>query len=139
MTDKQEVIINNINLDDVKKLLYTGQRTAITTATFEKIIELLEEKTAECEELKKEKQDYCLNCDVAERMRKVVHAATGGRLSYANYTIDAIEQAYHDQLEIDVEYRTKGLKEENTKLQHKLQIATEALKAIQNNCKNVDV
>lgn len=52
MTDKQEVIINNINLDDVKKLLYTGQRTAITTATFEKIIELLEEKTAECEELK---------------------------------------------------------------------------------------
>ena len=68
MTDKQEVIINNINLDDVKKLLYTGQRTAITTATFEKIIELLEEKTAECEELKKEKQDYCLNCDVAERI-----------------------------------------------------------------------
>lgn len=58
MTDKQEVIINNINLDDVKKLLYTGQRTAITTATFEKIIELLEEKTAECEELKKQLVRY---------------------------------------------------------------------------------
>ena len=76
----------------------------------------LQRKTAECEKLKEEKQDYCFNCDVAERMRKVVHAATGGRLSYANYTVDAIEQAYHDQLEIDVEYRTKILKEENAKL-----------------------
>ena len=37
-------------------------------------------------------------------------------------------EAYHDQLEIDVEYRTKILKEENTELQHKLQIATDALK-----------
>lgn len=90
----------------------------------------LQRKAAECEKLKEEKQDYCFNCDVAERMRKVVHAATGGRLSYANYTVDAIEQAYHDQLEIDVEYRTKILKEENTKLQHKLRIATEALKRI---------
>lgn len=76
----------------------------------------LQRKAAECEKLKEEKQDYCFNCDVAERMRKVVHAATGGRLSYANYTVDAIEQAYHDQLEIDVEYRTKILKEENAKL-----------------------
>lgn len=41
-------------------------------------------------------------------------------------------EAYHDQLEIDVEYRTKILKEENTELQHKLQIATEALDIIAN-------
>lgn len=82
----------------------------------DELSELLKRKTAECEKLKEEKQDYCFNCDVAERMRKVVHAATGGRLSYANYTVDAIEQAYHDQLEIDVEYRTKILKEENAKL-----------------------
>lgn len=52
MTDKKSIMIDNINLDDVKNLLYTGQRTAITTATFEKIIERLEEKTAECEDLK---------------------------------------------------------------------------------------
>lgn len=37
------------NLEDVKFLLSTGQRMAITTRTFEKIIDLLEEKTAECE------------------------------------------------------------------------------------------
>ena len=50
---KRPLVIDDINLEDVKHLLYTGQKMAITTATFEKIIELLEEKTAECEELKK--------------------------------------------------------------------------------------
>ena len=45
-------------------------------------------------------------------MRKVTYAATGGRLSYANYTVEAIEQAYNDQLRIDVEYRTKELEEQ---------------------------
>ena len=66
----------------------------------------------ENEKLQKEKENYCFDCDVAERMRKVTYAATGGRLSYANYTVEAIEQAYNDQLRIDVEYRTKELEEE---------------------------
>ena len=57
-------------------------------------------------------KNYCADCDVAERMRKVTYAATGGRLSYANYTVEAIEQAYNDQLRIDVEYRTKELEEQ---------------------------
>lgn len=38
---------------------------------------------------------------------------TGGRLSYSTYTLEGCEQAYHDQLEIDVERATKELKEEN--------------------------
>lgn len=54
MSDNQ-IIINGTNLNDIKELLYTGQRVAITTSTFEKIIELLEEKTQECAELKKYK------------------------------------------------------------------------------------
>lgn len=45
--------IDDINLDDVKYLLYTGQRISITTATFDKILERLEELTQECENLKK--------------------------------------------------------------------------------------
>lgn len=46
------LVIDDINLDDVKYLLYSGQRMSITTATFEKIIERLEELTQECRILK---------------------------------------------------------------------------------------
>lgn len=74
--------------------------------------EQLDKLAEENEKLEKEKEDYCFDCDVAERMRKVTYAATGGRLSYANYTVEAIEQAYNDQLRIDVEYRTKELEEQ---------------------------
>lgn len=125
------VDVSEYTLKEIEyKLSHTTKNKIIESCL--EIVKQLQRKTAECEELKEEKQDYCLNCDVAERMRKVVHAATGGRLSYANYTVDAIEQAYHDQLEIDVEYRTKILKEENTNLQHKLRIVTEALKDVIN-------
>lgn len=72
----------------------------------------LKRKEEECEELKEEKENYCFTCDVAERMRKVTYAATGGRLSYANYTVEAIEQAYQDQLNYQVEQETKELTEE---------------------------
>lgn len=48
-----KIVINGTTLNDIKKLLYTGQRAAITTSSFERIIELLEEKTQECKNLKK--------------------------------------------------------------------------------------
>ena len=51
---QEQIIIDGIILNDVKKLLFTGQRNSITTSTFEKIIDFLEEKTQECEELKKQ-------------------------------------------------------------------------------------
>ena len=76
-------------------------------------VKCLEQK---CEDLMNRLDTYCYDCDVAERMRKVTYAATGGRLSYANYTVEAIEQAYNDQLRIDVEYRTKELEEELSQL-----------------------
>lgn len=81
----------------------------------------LQEKEQECEELKEKMEKYCYDCDVAERMRKVIYAATGGRLSYANYTVEAIEQAYNDQLCIDVEYRTKKIEEELNQLKAELE------------------
>ena len=53
MTDKQ-IIIDGLNLKYIKELLYNGQRSAITTNIFEAIIEELEHKEQECEELKKQ-------------------------------------------------------------------------------------
>ena len=38
--------------------------------------------------------------ELCERMATVTYRATGGRLSYSNYTLDAIEQAFNDQLDI---------------------------------------
>lgn len=52
MTEKKPLIINGVYLEDVKDLLRTGHKMSITTATFEKIIDCLEEKFQECEELK---------------------------------------------------------------------------------------
>lgn len=92
-----------------------GYHLISETALIKKIREqneYIKTKEQECEELEKKIENYCFDCDVAERMRKVTYAATGGRLSYANYTVEAIEQAYNDQLRIDVEYRTKELEEE---------------------------
>ena len=53
MTDKQ-IIIDGFNLEYIKKLLYNGQRSAITTNIFEAIIEELERKEQECEQLRGE-------------------------------------------------------------------------------------
>lgn len=61
-------------------------------------------KTQECEELK-------------DKMADVIYAATGGRLSYSDYTLDAIEQAFNDQLEILSDQKVEEeLKELNQKL-----------------------
>ena len=40
------------------------------------------------------------NNELCKRMAEVTYRVTGGRLSYPNYTLDAIEQAFYDQLEI---------------------------------------
>ncbi len=58
-------IKEGINLDDVKFLLSTGQRMAITTRTFEKIIDLLEEKTAECEEREQDAENWAYKAGLA--------------------------------------------------------------------------
>lgn len=60
----------------------------------------------ENEELKEE------NKEINSRMAEVTYRATGGRLSYSNYTLDAIEDAYYDAVRIEVEQRTEELEEE---------------------------
>lgn len=95
----------------------------------------LTRKTQECEDLKEQLENFCFDCDVAERMRKVVYAVTGGRLSYANYTVEAIEQAYNDQLLIDVENRTKELEEQLKQAEQKL----EKIRQVAESCMKGDV
>lgn len=63
----------------------------------------LEQKEKECEELH-------------ERTANIIHCLTGGRLSYSTYTLEGCEDAYADQLRIDVERATKELQEENGEL-----------------------
>ncbi len=89
--------------------------------------EIVNKLEAEVEQLRKQLENFCFDCDVAERMRKVTYAATGGRLSYANYTVEAIEQAYNDQLRIDVEYRTKELEEQLDQLKAENETQQKAL------------
>jgi cell division protein FtsB len=55
---------------------------------------LIDQLKKENEELKAE------NEEVNDRMADVIYRATGGRLSYSNYTLDTIEQAFNDQLDI---------------------------------------
>lgn len=74
----------------------------------------LKHKEQECEELH-------------SRTASIIYSLTGGRLSYSTYTLEGCEQAYHDQLEIDVERATKELEE---KLQAKEQECEELRRSI---------
>lgn len=83
----------------------------------------LARKTQECNELKIENEE--LNNRIAE----VTYRATGGRLSYSNYTLDAIEQAFNDQLEIlsdqKVEEEIKELNQKLYLVQNEVHVKTE--------------
>lgn len=69
----------------------------------EELKEQLQAKEQECEELH-------------NRTASIIHRLTGGRLSYSTYTLEGCEDAYTDQLRIDVERATKELSEENEQL-----------------------
>ena len=73
-------------------------------------------------QLQKLKQE---NEEMHERLRTIIYNATGGRLSYSTYTVEAVEQAFYDQLEIETEQRTKELEEENEWLKEEINIARE--------------
>ena len=69
----------------------------------EELKEKLQAKEQECEELH-------------NRTASIIYRLTGGRLSYSTYTLEDCEDAYTDQLRIDVERATKELSEENGEL-----------------------
>ena len=71
----------------------------------------IEKLKAENEELKKE------NEEINSRMSDVIYRATGGRLCYSTYTLDAIEHAFQDQLEILSDRKTEELEKEYEELE----------------------
>ena len=95
---------------------YTGVYTGIFPNMSPREIEL----EARVKELKEE------NEELNNRMAEVTYRATGGRLSYSNYTLDAIEQAFNDQLEI---LSDKKVEEETKELKQKLYLAQNEIRS----------
>lgn len=72
-------------------------------------------------------ENFCEPCNIAENMRKMVYLVSNGMMSYANYTYEAMANAYSEQLKELVEAETKELQElcdnkdlENDELQDEL-------------------
>ena len=74
-------------------------------------------------QLKRKTQEYE---ELKDKMANVTYAATGGRLSYSNYTLDAIEQAFNDQLEI---LSDRKVEEETKELNQKLYLAQNEIRS----------
>lgn len=113
MADKK-IIIDGVDVSECeflwkeklpKKVCNNGNLDCDCSSNLNCIFKQLKRKEQECEELQ-------------ERTASIIYSLTGGRLSYSTYTLEGCEQAYHDQLEIDVERATKELEE---KLQAKEQ------------------
>lgn len=107
MTDKKndiklmlQVLIDNIDEFGSKFVTYKADSMKDLLGN---TLEYIKNKEQECEELN-------------ERTASIIYSLTGGRLSYSTYTLEGCGQAYHDQLEIDVERTTKELQEENDTL-----------------------
>ena len=125
---KEQIIIDGIDVSGCKYYKHNDENSgwssciskdeehihAVNPLCCEKedcLFKQLARKTQECNELKIE------NEELNNRMAEVTYRATGGRLSYSNYTLDAIEQAFNDQLEI---LSDQKLEEEIKELNQKL-------------------
>lgn len=83
-------------------------------------------KEQECEELH-------------SRTASIIYSLTGGRLSYSTYTLKGCEDAYRDQLSIDVEKATKELEEENAKLKQECKNLEEELRGCRIGVKDISI
>lgn len=90
----------------------------VNKCKYYKLYKQLKAKEQECEELH-------------SRTASIIYSLTGGRLSYSTYTLEGCEQAYRDQLEIDVERATKELQEENETLKQGVSKFKQALDEIE--------
>lgn len=64
---QKKTIIDDINLSDIRSRLEDGQRASISTKEFEKIIDLLEEKTQDCQRLEEENKKLQQTCEELNR------------------------------------------------------------------------
>lgn len=76
------------------------------------------DKIKELQEQLKRKEEECEK--LHERIASIIYNLTGGRLSYSTYTLEACEQAYRDQLDIDVEKATRELQVDVSKYKQAL-------------------
>lgn len=106
-----KLLINNIDEFDSKFITYKADTMK---SLLKDTLEYINNKEQECEELH-------------SRTASIIYSLTGGRLSYSTYTLEGCGQAYHDQLEMDVERATK-------ELQEKLQVKEQELNKIRDIC-----
>lgn len=122
MTDKKndiklmlQVLIDNIDEFGSKFVTYKADSMK---DLLENTLEYIKNKEKECKELE-------------ERTASIIYSLTGGRLSYSTYTLEGCEDAYRDQLKMDVERATKELEEENETLKQEVNTLEQALDEIE--------
>lgn len=103
----KEIIVDGVDVsewtdEEVRYNFEKHSPKAIRQIAFD-LYKQLKRKEQECEELH-------------ARTASIIYSLTGGRLSYSTYTLEGCEDAYRDQLRIDVERATKELQEENETL-----------------------
>ena len=112
----EDGILINPNNIPLTNIIYELSLIIRKLETDNKIASLETENEHLSNEIKDLQNKYDIKCneytELENRMRSLVYTATGGRLSYANYTLDAIHQAYQDQLNFEVERKTNELEED---------------------------
>lgn len=135
MTNKP-IIIDGVDVSKCEYLQYKGcnfPQCLVKIASFDLKCEgynchfkRLVQKEQECEELH-------------SRTASIIYSLTGGRLSYSTYTLEGCEQAYHDQLEIDVERATKELQEELQAKEQECKNLEEEIRGCRIGIKNISI
>lgn len=130
MTDKKndiklmlQVLIDNIDEFGPKFVTYKADSMK---DLLENTLEYIKDKEQECKELH-------------ARTASIIYSLTGGRLSYSTYTLEGCEQAYHDQLEIDVERATKELQEEFQAKEQECKNLEEEIRGCRIGIKNISI
>lgn len=98
--DKEQIIIDGVNLSNIRLYLETGHRSSVSTKEFEKIIDLLERKTQEYTDLKEDYNELEQRHNEAfqefERLKKECEElkAENKRLvgTIANHVFDGFEE-----------------------------------------------
>lgn len=109
MINKDQIIIDGVNLSNIRLYLETGHRSSVSTKEFEKIIDLLERKTQEYTDLKEDYNELEQRHNEAfqefERLKKECEElkAENKRLvgTIANHVFDGFEEldSYRKALE----------------------------------------
>lgn len=146
MTDK-EIIIDGV---DVSKCIHIDNYkhcnccNDLIKTIYPKASKCLIEEDLRCEiypncyfKQRKRKEQECE--ELSERTASIIHSLTGGRLSYSTYTLEGCEDAYRDQLSIDVERATKELEEENEILKQECKNLEEELRGCRIGIKNISI